>query len=71
VVVPSEHASVHFHPQCILEVRRVLLQHLVEQNRIRARSIPQLPYTARVGKKLSSESHKAMQLPYENQDVFK
>ncbi len=42
-VVPAEHSSVHFHPQSILEVRRVLLQHLVEQNRIRPRTIPQLP----------------------------
>ncbi len=43
MIVPAEHASVHFHPQCILEVRRILLQHLVEQNRIRPRTIPQLP----------------------------
>jgi len=42
-VVSAEHSQVHTHPQCILEVRRVLLQHLVEQNRIRPRNIPQLP----------------------------
>lgn len=42
-IVPSEHATVHTHPKCILEVRRILLRHLVEQNRIRARTIPQLP----------------------------
>jgi len=30
IVVPAEHTSVHRHPQAILEVRRVLLQHLDE-----------------------------------------
>jgi pimeloyl-ACP methyl ester carboxylesterase len=30
VIVPADHTSVHRHPQAILEVRRILLQHLDE-----------------------------------------
>lgn len=70
-VVPSEHASVHFHPQCIFEVRRVLLQHLVEQNRIRARSIPQLPYSESVAQKLINGRERTTQLPFENEENFR
>jgi hypothetical protein len=30
VIVPADHSGVHRHPQSILEVRRVLLEQLVE-----------------------------------------
>lgn len=30
IVVPSEHSKVHRHPQAILEVRRILMQHIAE-----------------------------------------
>ncbi|MBA3481464.1 MAG: hypothetical protein H0T51_06580, partial [Pirellulales bacterium] len=30
IVVPSDHMSVHRHPQSILEVRRILLQNVAE-----------------------------------------
>ena len=42
-IVPSEHSYVHTHPKSILEVRRVLLEHLVAQNRIRERMLPEIP----------------------------
>jgi hypothetical protein len=29
-VVPADHMTVHRHPQSILEVRRVLMQHIAE-----------------------------------------
>lgn len=70
-VVPSEHSSVHLHPQCILEVRRVLLQHLVGQNRIRPRNIPPLPEAVSTGQKLFDERQKVVQLPFENQENFR
>ena len=47
-IVPSEHSFVHTHPKCILEVRRVLLEHLVAQNRIRERTIPEIPIASRL-----------------------
>ena len=43
IAVPAEHAKVHQHPACIYEVRRILLQNLVELKRIRERNIPELP----------------------------
>jgi triacylglycerol esterase/lipase EstA (alpha/beta hydrolase family) len=44
ITVPSDHIRVHTHPLAVLEVRRVLLQHLGELNgRWRP---PQVPYTA-------------------------
>ncbi len=41
--VPEEHSSIHFHPQCILEVRRILLSHLVQQQRIEEVLLPIVP----------------------------
>lgn len=41
--VPEEHSSIHFHPQCILEVRRILLSHLVQQQRIEEVLLPVTP----------------------------
>ncbi len=70
-VVPAEHSSVHFHPQSILEVRRVLLQHLAEQNRIRPRNIPQLPVAASDGQDLLNQRQTVKQLPFENDDNFR
>lgn len=70
-IVPAEHASVHLHPQSILEVRRVLLQHLVEQNRIRPRTIPQLPEPVSVSHKWFDGSPKETQLPFENQETLR
>lgn len=43
VFVPEEHSSIHFHPQCILEVRRILLDHLVQQHRIEEYLLPVSP----------------------------
>ena len=43
VFVPEEHSKIHFHPQCILEVRRILLSHLVEQQRIKEMRLPVVP----------------------------
>jgi pimeloyl-ACP methyl ester carboxylesterase len=43
VFVPEEHSSIHFHPQCILEVRRILLSHLVQQQRIKEVLLPVSP----------------------------
>lgn len=43
VFVPEEHSSIHFHPQCILEVRRILLAHLVQQHRIKEVLLPVSP----------------------------
>lgn len=43
VFVPAEHSSVHQHPGAIYEVRRVLLEHLAEYDRIRVREIPKRP----------------------------
>lgn len=39
--VPEEHSSVHFHPKCILEVRRILTAHLVQQGRVAQQFIPE------------------------------
>ena len=36
VEVPSDHVNVHRHPQTILEVKRILLEHLVDTGRIDA-----------------------------------
>ena len=41
--VPEEHSSIHFHPQCILEVRRILMSHLVQQHRIKEVLLPVVP----------------------------
>jgi len=43
VFVPEEHSNIHFHPQCILEVRRILLSHLVQQRRIKEVLLPVSP----------------------------
>jgi hypothetical protein len=43
VSVPAEHSEIHQHPKCILEVRKILMENLVEKNRIRSRAIPALP----------------------------
>ncbi len=42
-VVPEDHSKVHQHPACIHEVRRILLENLVELDRIRGRNFPALP----------------------------
>lgn len=43
LAVPEEHSDVHQNPACIYEVKRILLENLVELNRIRNRTIPELP----------------------------
>lgn len=43
VFVPAEHSDVHQHSSCVYEVRRILLEHLAEYNRIRPRRIPERP----------------------------
>ena len=57
VFVPAEHSDVHQHSGCIYEVRRVLLEHLAEYDRIRVREIPQRPVRQATGlQPLMSES---------------
>lgn len=41
--VNEHHADVHQNPACIYEVRRILLEHLIERERIEPRLIPDLP----------------------------
>jgi hypothetical protein len=41
--VPVEHSQVHQHPESIFEVQRILLEHLVQYDRIRPREIPEIP----------------------------
>ena len=43
IFVNAEHSEVHQHPGSIFEVRRILLEHLAENNRVRLREIPELP----------------------------
>ncbi|QEG23489.1 esterase/lipase family protein [Mariniblastus fucicola] len=43
VVVNSEHSKIHQHPSCILEVRKILTENLVEKNLIRSRKFPEIP----------------------------
>jgi hypothetical protein len=38
LVVPADHTSVHSHPLAVLEVRRILLDHLTD-----LRQVPELP----------------------------
>ncbi len=43
LAVPAEHSDVHQSPACIYEVKRILIENLVELDRIRSRHIPKLP----------------------------
>ena len=43
VFVNEEHARIHQHPSCILEVRKILTENLVEKNLIRSRHFPEIP----------------------------
>ena len=43
VFVNEEHARIHQHPSCILEVRKILTENLVEKNLIRSRHFPAIP----------------------------
>jgi hypothetical protein len=43
IEVPEEHSHVHQHPKTILEVRRILLEHLVQFNRIKDPQLPVIP----------------------------
>ncbi len=52
IFVEAEHSEVHQHPGSIFEVRRILLEHLSENNRVRLREIPELP----VAKEANSEA---------------
>jgi hypothetical protein len=45
IVINAEHSKIHQHPSCILEVRKVLTENLVEKNRIRSRKFPDIPVT--------------------------
>jgi len=41
--VNEHHSDVHQNPACIYEVRRILVEHLIERERIQPRAIPELP----------------------------
>ena len=41
-VIAESHQKVHQHPACILEVSRILLENLAEQDKIQPRPIPEL-----------------------------
>lgn len=43
ILVPADHASVHRHPLAVLEVRRILLEHLDELRRVRRLPAPGEP----------------------------
>lgn len=43
IIVNAEHARIHQHPSCILEVRKILTENLVEKNLIRSRHFPATP----------------------------
>jgi pimeloyl-ACP methyl ester carboxylesterase len=43
VAVPEEHSKLHQHSACIYEVRRILLENLVDLDRIRNLTLPELP----------------------------
>ena len=43
VIINSEHAKIHQHPGCILEIRKILTENLVEKNLIRSRRLPEIP----------------------------
>lgn len=43
IEVPEEHRYVHQHAKTILEVRRILLEHLVQYNRIKDPRLPVIP----------------------------
>ena len=45
LIVASEHKEIHQHPSCILEIRKILTQNLVEKNLIRGRQFPEIPAT--------------------------
>lgn len=47
VIVPSEHMNLHRHPRSVLEVRRILLEHLEELNAF-PRRLERLPRTTSV-----------------------
>lgn len=46
IVVPADHSTVHRHPQSVLEVRRILLEHLTELDGGRRSPLEQPPWTA-------------------------
>ncbi|MEM7454828.1 MAG: alpha/beta hydrolase [Planctomycetota bacterium] len=46
IEVEAEHAEVHRHPRSVLEVRRILLEHLVEAQRINDPRLPVIPTAA-------------------------
>ena len=43
IIVNAEHSRIHQHPSCILEVRKILTENLVEKNLIRSRHFPDIP----------------------------
>lgn len=43
IIVNAEHAHIHQHPSCILEVRKILTENLVDKNLIRSRRFPEMP----------------------------
>ncbi len=47
IIVPAEHMNLHRHPRSVLEVRRILLEHLAELKAFPNR-LERLPYTTSV-----------------------
>ena len=45
IILNAEHSKIHQHPGCILEVRKILTENLVQKNRIRSRRFPDVPMT--------------------------
>ncbi len=57
IEVEAEHSKVHQHPRSVLEVRRILLEHLVEHGRIKDPRLPVIPTSANTGDDSGSVSH--------------
>jgi hypothetical protein len=49
IIVPAEHMNLHRHPRSVLEVRRILLEHLEDLSTF-PQSLERLPYTTSIPK---------------------
>jgi pimeloyl-ACP methyl ester carboxylesterase len=63
LIVPADHSSVHSHPAAVLEVRRILLEHLAElrgQPVLRLAETPAAVTRDSVGRSLTASSNEAV-----------